>query len=220
MASPTQCIGAWARSRRWWRTGKPGMLQSVGLQTVRQLSDWTTTTKMSTFWKFFLRRYKLLETIKWLFPWSATCLLCNLTVAALWLLTVVTYSAELFFSFKSQKPKYTGIKATFQRQPPKRIKPLQISVPDSWNLFLPPWGKTETSNKKAKGGQIVCPEDEFSSLDFSIYSSSLWLHFKDKNLHNNTFAFLVIWPVISAEVSRNNFLVSGKDLEATMWVEI
>ena len=130
MASPTQCIWAWARSRRWWGTGKPGMLQSVGLLTVRQLSDWTTTIKMSTFWKFFLRRYKLLETIKWPFPWSATCLLCNLTVAALWLLTVVTYGAELFFSFKSQKPKYTGIKATFQRQPPKRIKPLQISVPD------------------------------------------------------------------------------------------
>ena len=31
--------------RRWWRTGKPGLLQSMGSQNWTQLSDWTTTTK-------------------------------------------------------------------------------------------------------------------------------------------------------------------------------
>ena len=34
MASPTQCTWVWASSRRWWSTGKPGMLQSMGLQRV------------------------------------------------------------------------------------------------------------------------------------------------------------------------------------------
>ena len=37
MASPTQHTWAWAR---WWRTGKLGMLQSMGLQSVGQ--DWAT----------------------------------------------------------------------------------------------------------------------------------------------------------------------------------
>ena len=31
---------SWANSRRWWGTGRPGMLQSMGSQTVRH--DWMT----------------------------------------------------------------------------------------------------------------------------------------------------------------------------------
>ena len=31
----------WANSGWWWRTGKPGMLQSMGLQSQTQLSNWT-----------------------------------------------------------------------------------------------------------------------------------------------------------------------------------
>ena len=38
MASPTQWTWVWANSRRWWRTGKPGVLQSIGLQRVGH--DW------------------------------------------------------------------------------------------------------------------------------------------------------------------------------------
>ena len=38
--SPTQWTWVWASSGRWWRTGKPGTLQSVGLQRVRH--DWET----------------------------------------------------------------------------------------------------------------------------------------------------------------------------------
>ena len=34
MASLTRWTGVWANSRRWWRTGKPGMLQSMGLWRV------------------------------------------------------------------------------------------------------------------------------------------------------------------------------------------
>ena len=39
-ASPNQWTWVWASSGRWGRTGKPGMLQSMGLQRVRH--DWAT----------------------------------------------------------------------------------------------------------------------------------------------------------------------------------
>ena len=40
MASLTQWTWVWASSKRWWRTGKPGMLQSMGSQRVGH--DWKT----------------------------------------------------------------------------------------------------------------------------------------------------------------------------------
>ena len=40
MASLTQWTWVWASSGSWWWTGKPGMLQSMRLQTVRH--DWVT----------------------------------------------------------------------------------------------------------------------------------------------------------------------------------
>ena len=40
MASPTQWTWVWASCRRWWRTGKPGVLQPMGLQRVGH--DWAT----------------------------------------------------------------------------------------------------------------------------------------------------------------------------------
>ena len=35
----------WANSGRWWRTGKPGMLQSMGSQSQTGLSDCTTMAR-------------------------------------------------------------------------------------------------------------------------------------------------------------------------------
>ena len=40
IASPTQWTWVWVNSRRWWWTGRPGMLQSMGLQRVGH--DWVT----------------------------------------------------------------------------------------------------------------------------------------------------------------------------------
>ena len=40
VTSLTQWIWVWASSRRWWRTGKLGVLQSMGLQ--RAGHDWAT----------------------------------------------------------------------------------------------------------------------------------------------------------------------------------
>ena len=34
---------SWNNSGKWWRTVKPGTLQSIGAQIVTWLSDWTTT---------------------------------------------------------------------------------------------------------------------------------------------------------------------------------
>ena len=40
MASPTRWTWVWVNSRRWWWTGRPGMLQFMGSQRVRH--DWAT----------------------------------------------------------------------------------------------------------------------------------------------------------------------------------
>ena len=40
MVSSIQWTWVWAKSGRWWRTGKPGVLQSMGLQRVRY--GWAT----------------------------------------------------------------------------------------------------------------------------------------------------------------------------------
>ena len=50
MTSLIQQTWVWASSRRWWRTGKPGMLQSMGSQRVRH--DWVTEQQKHVhFWK-------------------------------------------------------------------------------------------------------------------------------------------------------------------------
>ena len=40
--SPTQRTWAWANSGRWWKTGKSGVLQSMGSQRGTRLSNWVT----------------------------------------------------------------------------------------------------------------------------------------------------------------------------------
>ena len=66
MASLTQWTQVWAGSRRQWRTGKPGVLQSVGSQGGKTwLSNWTTTLigsepkKRGERWSSFLLSFKI-----------------------------------------------------------------------------------------------------------------------------------------------------------------
>ena len=49
MASLTRWTWVWANSGSWWWTGKPGVLQSMGLQRVRY--DWATELSW-TLWQF------------------------------------------------------------------------------------------------------------------------------------------------------------------------
>ena len=52
MASLTQRTWIWASSRRWWKTGKPGMLQSMGSQKVKQ--TWVTEQQQQIYLLLFL----------------------------------------------------------------------------------------------------------------------------------------------------------------------
>ena len=50
MASPTRWTWVWAGSGKWWRRGKPGVLQSMGFaKSQTQLSHWTTA-KLLLYW--------------------------------------------------------------------------------------------------------------------------------------------------------------------------
>ena len=53
MASPTQWTWVWVSSGSWWWTGKPGMLQSMGLQRVRH--DWVIELKIIPNERFHLK---------------------------------------------------------------------------------------------------------------------------------------------------------------------
>ena len=52
MASLTQWTWVWVNSRRWWRTGNPGMLQSMGSQSQTQLRNWSTIKTL--LWKLII----------------------------------------------------------------------------------------------------------------------------------------------------------------------
>ena len=52
MASPTQWTRVWASSGSWWWTGRPGVLQSRGLQRVAH--DWAT--ELTDHWRNELRK--------------------------------------------------------------------------------------------------------------------------------------------------------------------
>ena len=47
MVSPTQWTWVWVNSGSWWWTGRPGVLQSMGVaESWTQLSDWTELTEL------------------------------------------------------------------------------------------------------------------------------------------------------------------------------
>ena len=47
--SPIQQMGTWVKYRRWWGTGRSSVLQSMGSKRVGQDSNWTTPTKIGSF---------------------------------------------------------------------------------------------------------------------------------------------------------------------------
>ena len=54
MASPTQWIGIWANSRRWWRAGKLGVLHHGAAEsdTTERLNNNYTTAPLGVPWHF------------------------------------------------------------------------------------------------------------------------------------------------------------------------
>ena len=59
MASLTQWRWVWASSRSWWWTGRPGVLQSMGLQRVRH--DWATELNWYVWLNFSAMQLELLQ---------------------------------------------------------------------------------------------------------------------------------------------------------------
>ena len=56
MVSPIRWV--WASSRTWWWTGRPGVLQSMGLQSRTWLSDWTELNTKNISWKLISLKRK------------------------------------------------------------------------------------------------------------------------------------------------------------------
>ena len=54
---PTGWTWVWVSSRSWWWTGKPGMLQSVGLQRVGH--DWVTELNWTVYGQWIWRMGKI-----------------------------------------------------------------------------------------------------------------------------------------------------------------
>ena len=54
MVSPTRWTWVWASSGSWWWTGKPGVLQSVGLQRVRH--NWVTKLNWDAFESWAIKK--------------------------------------------------------------------------------------------------------------------------------------------------------------------
>ena len=69
MALPTQCTCVWANSRRWYRTGKPGVLQSMRSQTVRQ--DLAIEQQQSVTWWQLFDEVPVLLHVSWEFSESS-----------------------------------------------------------------------------------------------------------------------------------------------------
>ena len=67
MASPTQWTRVWASSRRWWRTGKPGVLLSVEVPKNGTWLSRSTITSSYAKWVVwgFLTRYLLSSHFLW-----------------------------------------------------------------------------------------------------------------------------------------------------------
>ena len=71
--SPMLWTWVWVSSRSWWWTGKPGMLQSVGLQRVGH--DWVTELNWLKKYKLLcIKCYKKYSKYFYNYKWSVTIL--------------------------------------------------------------------------------------------------------------------------------------------------
>ena len=74
MALPSQWTWIWVNSRNWWWTGRPGVLQSMGSQRVRQ--DGATELNWNNAFTFcacsdfsYIKKTKIMHTDKYSFVW-------------------------------------------------------------------------------------------------------------------------------------------------------
>ena len=65
-----QWTRVWANSGRQWKTGKPGMLQSMGLQSWIHLSNWTELNS-PCLWTGRVNIVKMLVLLKWIYRFNS-----------------------------------------------------------------------------------------------------------------------------------------------------
>ena len=104
MASLTQWTWVWVNSRSWWWTGRPGLLQLMGSQNVRQdwvteLTDWTNWTNWLTncsLRKAFLSFLVILwnSAFRWVYLSFSPLFFTSLLFTAIW-----KASSESHFAF-------------------------------------------------------------------------------------------------------------------------
>ena len=58
-ASLTRWTWVWVSSGSWWRTGKPGVLQSMGSQSWTRLNNWTELKRHFVCHTEFIKKYQL-----------------------------------------------------------------------------------------------------------------------------------------------------------------
>ena len=141
ITSPTWWTWVWVSSRSWWWTGKPSMLQSVGLQRVGH--DWVNELK----WFLF----------QWRAPYS-------IWPGDHW--TLKTQLLFFFFLFKTQL--LTFPPNLLSRSPFQGVAPPIIPLPklDTWESF---WDSPFPSLISTP--LFVCPLSQLASFHLHGYLS-------------------------------------------------
>ena len=99
MASLTQWAWVWVSSRSWWWTGKPGVLQSMGLQSWTWLSDWTELN-IQLYCSLFIHSIVLKMNFNWSIVGLQHCV--SFCCTAKW----VSYTNTHIHSFLDSIPMY------------------------------------------------------------------------------------------------------------------
>ena len=97
MASPTQWTWVWVNSGRWWWTGRPGVLQSMGSQRVTEWLNWLISFIVYTCFYFHSSHPpppQPLFDLVWIF--SIDCLqVINLALHSVVLFTYCIFSSQI-----------------------------------------------------------------------------------------------------------------------------
>ena len=109
MASPTQWTRVWANSRSWWWTGRPGVLQSMGLQRVRQ--TWVTELNWYSFFTYFLDNF--LSINKWVLGFVENVSASMEIIIWLWSFNFLTQCITLTDMYTLKNPGITGVNPTW-----------------------------------------------------------------------------------------------------------
>ena len=169
MASLTQWTWVWASSGRWWRTGKPGVLQSMGLQRVGH--NWATEQQPPWTWPLSgMARIPHLSVTQGLMPctagkcWRLKFFNCN--PCRLWCLVGVTEENDILWgtpgsSGKCQLRNVSPLRAAFNTGIPDLWLPRTFSLDLSFLVLFQLWPHSD-------------PISECAHLDAQLSSFILW----------------------------------------------